>query len=166
MTMKFGWMIDGEAGPRTGLPGGRAALVAAAALLTTAIASVATHAQAPAGSVWTGAFTTEQAVRGKAAYADNCAACHGPTLTGGDSAPPLAGSNFLNNWNNTSTADLFARIHDTMPAQDPGSLSGRTVSDIEAFILQTNGFPAGTTALATDPQLMGNTRILGTKPGQ
>ena len=63
--MKFGWMIDGEAGPRTGLPGGRAALVAAAALLTTAIASVASHAQAPAGSVWAGAFTAEQAVRAR-----------------------------------------------------------------------------------------------------
>ena len=162
--MTFGCKIDGEAGPHIGRPGGRVALIAAAAMLTTAIASVATHAQAPAGSVWAGAYTAEQAIRGKTAYAESCAACHGPTLTGGDSAPPLAGSNFLNNWNNTSTADLFARIHDTMPAQDPGSLSGKTVSDIEAFILQTNGFPAGATPLATDPQLIGDTRILGTKP--
>jgi hypothetical protein len=86
-------------------------------------------------------------------------------LTGGDSAPPLAGSNFLNNWNGTTTGDLFSRIKDTMPADDPGSLSGKTVSDIEAFMLETNGFPAGTTPLPTDPQLMGATKILGTKPG-
>ncbi len=164
--MRFGWMNKDGAGQRPGLPGGRTALVAAAAVVTTAIASVATYAQAPAGSVWAGAFTAEQATRGKAAYGDNCAACHGPTLTGGDSAPPLAGSNFLNNWNNTSTADLFSRIHDTMPASDPGSLGGKTVSDIEAFILQTNGFPAGATPLASDPQLMGDIKILGTKPAQ
>jgi mono/diheme cytochrome c family protein len=127
MTMKFGWMNDGEAGRLPGLPGGRRALVAAAAVMTTAIASVATYAQAPAGSVWAGAYSAEQATRGKAAYGDNCAACHGPTLTGGDSAPPLAGSNFLNNWNN---------------------------------------FPAGATPLASDPQLMGDIKILGTKPAQ
>jgi quinoprotein glucose dehydrogenase len=161
--MKFGWMID-NAAPHIGRSGGRVALVAAAAVLTTAIASAATHARAPAASVWVGAYTAEQATRGKTAYADSCAACHGPTLTGGDSAPPLAGSNFLNNWNNTNTADLFTRIKDTMPANDPGSLSGKTVADIEAFMLQTNGFPAGAAPLATDPQLMGDTKILGTKP--
>ena len=163
--MKFGWTIDG-AGPHIGRFGGRVALVGAAAVLTTAIASVATHAQAPAAGIWAGAYTAEQATRGKAAYAESCASCHGPTLTGGDSAPPLAGSNFLNNWNNTSTADLFSRIKDTMPANDPGSLSGKTVADIEAFMLQTNGFPAGAAPLATDPQLMGDTRILGTRPTQ
>ncbi|CAN5832132.1 cytochrome c [soil metagenome] len=157
----FGWMTDGTARRRNG----RMAVIAGAAVLTTAITSVATRAQAPAASVWAGVYTGEQAVRGKAAYAESCASCHGPTLTGGDSAPPLAGSNFLNNWNGTTTADLFTRIKDTMPAYDPGSLSGKTVSDIEAFMLQINGFPAGTTALPTDPQLMGGTKILGTKPG-
>ncbi|MEO6218132.1 MAG: c-type cytochrome [Sphingomonas sp.] len=126
--------------------------------------AVATRAQSAANSVWSGAYTTEQAERGKAAYATNCAACHGPALTGGDSAPPLSGGVFLNNWNGTTTGELFSRIHDTMPASDPGSLSGKTVSDIEAFMFQANGFPAGTTALPTDPQLMTGTKILGTKP--
>jgi len=156
-----GRMKDGTARRRSG----RVALIAGAAMLTTAIASVATRAQAPGAGVWAGVYTGEQAVRGKAAYAQSCASCHGPTLTGGDSAPPLAGSNFLNNWNGTTTADLFSRIKDTMPADDPGSLSGKTVSDIEAFMLQTNGFPAGAAPLPTDPQLMGGTKILGIKPG-
>ena len=142
---------------------GRTGLLAATGLLAMT-AAVATRAQSAASSVWNGAYTTEQAERGKAAYATNCAACHGPALTGGDSAPPLSGGVFLNNWNGTTTGELFSRIHDTMPASDPGSLSGKTVSDIEAFMLQANGFPAGTTALPTDPQLMTGTKILGTKP--
>jgi mono/diheme cytochrome c family protein len=143
--------------------GGRTALLAATGLLAMT-AAVATRAQSAGSSVWNGAYTAEQADRGKAAYATNCAACHGPTLTGGDSAPPLSGGVFLNNWNGTTTGDLFARIHDTMPASDPGSLGGKTVADIEAFIFQANGFPAGTTPLPGDPQLMTGTKILGTKP--
>jgi mono/diheme cytochrome c family protein len=142
---------------------GRTALLTATGLLAMT-AAVATRAQSAANSVWNGAYTTEQADRGKAAYATNCAACHAPGLTGGDSAPPLSGGVFLNNWNGTTTGDLFTRIHDTMPASDPGSLGGKTVSDIEAFIFQANGFPAGTTPLPTDPQLMTGTKILGTKP--
>ena len=142
---------------------GRTVLLAATGLLAMT-AAVASRAQSTAGSVWSGVYTTEQAERGKAAYATNCAACHGPALTGGDSAPPLSGGVFLNNWNGTSTGELFSRIHDTMPASDPGSLSGKTVSDIEAFMLQANGFPAGTTPLPSDPQLMTGTKILGTKP--
>ncbi|MEO7688560.1 MAG: cytochrome c [Sphingomonas sp.] len=144
-------------------PHGQTALLAATGLFAMT-AAVATNAQSAANSVWGGAYTTEQAERGKAAYATNCAACHGPALTGGDSAPPLSGGVFLNNWNGTTTGELFSRIHDTMPASDPGSLSGKTVSDIEAFMLQANGFPAGTAPLPTDPQLMTATKILGTKP--
>src|SRR3954468_20328579 len=86
--------------------GGRTALLAATGLLAMT-AAVATRAQSAGNSVWNGAYTAEQADRGKAAYATNCAACHGPTLTGGDSAPPLSGGVFLNNWNGTTTGDLF-----------------------------------------------------------
>jgi mono/diheme cytochrome c family protein len=124
----------------------------------------ASRAQGPIASVWDGAYTAEQAASGKAAYGSQCAACHGPSLTGGDSAPPLSGPPFQNNWNGTGIADLFARIHDTMPAQDPGSLSGKTTAEIEAYILQVNGFPAGQVALPSNPQMMGPTKILATKP--
>ena len=145
------------------MPHGRTALLAVTGLLAMT-ATVATRAQSAGNSVWSGAYTTEQADRGKAAYATNCAACHGPALTGGDSAPPLNGGVFLNNWNGTTTGDLFSRIHDTMPASDPGSLGGKTVADIEAFMFQANGCPAGTTPLASDPQLMTGTKILATRP--
>lgn len=140
---------------------GSAGLGAALLLLGGAIA----HAQAADKSVWTGVYTTDQAERGKAVYAEQCAACHGPTLAGIDVAPPLAGSAFLNNWNNTSAGDLFERIHTTMPQNNPGSLSGKAVSDVEAYIFQANGFPAGPTALPPSQPMMAGIKIAATKPG-
>lgn len=136
------------------------------AMLATGTAgwAITAYAQAPGRSVWTGIYTAEQATRGAQAYAESCAACHGASLAGIDVAPALTGGNFLNNWNGTTTADLFDRIKTTMPLNAPGSLPGRTVADIEAFLFQTNGFPAGAVALPADPAAMPPTAILGTKP--
>ncbi len=126
--------------------------------------AVATRAQTAEKTVWTGAYTAEQATRGKAAYAASCAACHGESLAGIDVAPALTGAGFLNNWNNTSAGDLFTRIKTTMPLSAPGSLSGRTVSDIEAYVLQSNGFPAGEVALPPAAPMMSNVKIIAQKP--
>jgi mono/diheme cytochrome c family protein len=122
------------------------------------------HAQSVERSVWSGVYTAEQAERGKAAYGTQCAACHGASLTGGDVAPALSGSPFLNNWNNTSAGDLFERIHTTMPQNAPGSLPGKAVSDIEAYLFQANGFPAGQLALPPAQPMMAGIKILATKP--
>ena len=140
---------------------GSAALGAALLVLGGAIA----HAQGTEKTVWNGVYTADQADRGKAAYGEQCAACHGPTLGGIDVAPPLSGNAFLNNWNNTSAGDLFTRIHDTMPQNNPGTLSAKTVSDIEAYIFQANGFPAGQTALPPNQAMMTGIKIVATKPG-
>lgn len=122
-------------------------------------------AQTAEKSVWSGVYTDEQAARGKAAYAANCATCHGESLAGIDAAPPLTGSTFLNNWNSTSAGDLFTRIKKTMPLTAPDTLSGKTVSDIEAFVFQSNGFPAGQVALPSNPAMMAGVKIVATKPG-
>lgn len=127
-------------------------------------AAIAAHAQASEKTVWSGVYTAAQAERGKAAYAQQCAGCHGTTLAGGDVAPAISGSAFLNNWNNTTAADLFERIHTTMPQNDPGSLSGKTVSDIEAYMFQANGFPAGQIELPPSQPMMAGIKILATKP--
>ena len=139
---------------------GAAACGVALLLVGAAIA----QAQATERSVWSGVYTAEQAGRGKVAYDEQCAACHGDSLTGGDVAPALSGSAFLNNWNNTSAGDLFERIHTTMPQSAPGSLSGKTVSDIEAYMFQANGFPAGQVALPPAPAMMAGIKIVATKP--
>lgn len=140
----------------------RAALLAAA--ITVAGATVATRAQVPERSVWTGVFTPDQATRGKTAYDQYCAACHSPTLSGGDSAPALTGGPFLNNWNSTPATDLYDRIKTTMPAGDPGSLNAKTVTDIEAYIFQVNGFPAGSVELPPSPQMQAGVKIVATRP--
>ena len=124
----------------------------------------ALNAQSADRTVWSGAYTEDQAARGKAAYAANCAVCHGETLAGIDSAPPLSGSTFLNNWNSTSAGDLFTRIKTTMPLTAPDTLPGKTVSDIEAYVFQANGFPAGQVALPSNPAMMAGVKILATKP--
>ena len=64
-------------------------------LLALAVAAAAQTTR----SVWDGVYTTEQAARGKALFTKECAACHGPELTGGESAPPLEGGGFISNWN-------------------------------------------------------------------
>jgi len=138
-------------------------LIAAASLMAFGSA-VATRAHTAEKTVWAGTYSAEQATRGKAAYAASCAACHGESLAGIDVAPPLTGAGFLNNWNNTSAGDLFTRIKTTMPLNAPDSLSGRTVSDIQAYLFQANGFPAGDIALPPSAPMMANVKIVAAKP--
>jgi quinoprotein glucose dehydrogenase len=126
----------------------------------------AAQAQAPQRNVWSGVYTADQAERGAEAYAQHCAACHGSSLGGIDVAPALVGATFFSNWNNTSAADLHERIKRTMPLQAPNSLGGRMVADIEAYILQANGMPAGDLPLPPNPALMGNVTITSQKPAE
>ena len=97
-----------------------------------------------------GVYTAEQANAGRATFQSTCAACHQADLQGSMDAPQLAGSNFVNAWSTRTTADLFSRIRYTMPANNPGSLSDQDAINLAAFILQSNGAPAGTTALTPD----------------
>ena len=57
--------------------------------ITLAVA-LAAAAQTPR-PIWDGVYTTEQANRGKIAYVEQCASCHGLELGGGDETPALAG---------------------------------------------------------------------------
>jgi quinoprotein glucose dehydrogenase len=119
---------------------------------------------APGRNVWDGVYTADQATRGQAAYDSTCSACHGAALGGGDMAPALVDMSFLGKWSGQSMGDLFARIHDTMPPDNPGSLSAATAADIEAYILSQNQIPAGSTELAGDQQVQQQIRISSFKP--
>jgi aldose sugar dehydrogenase len=100
-------------------------------------------------SVWDGAYTQEQANRGKTLYTEQCASCHGAELGGGQETPALTGEKFLSKWHNRSVGELFENIRVSMPADRPGSLSGQKNSDILAYILAANKFPAGGGELGT-----------------
>ena len=53
-----------------------------------------------------------------------------------------------------SLGDLFERTRTRMPSDRPGSLRADTYADIMAFIAQKNGFPAGSTELGTDVEVL------------
>jgi cytochrome c len=105
-------------------------------------------------SVWDGVYSEDQAKRGNTLYSKECASCHGTELTGGESAPPLAGDAFLSNWNGTTVGDLFERIRKSMPQDDPGRLSRQQDADILAFLLSANKFPAGKTDLDRETEVL------------
>jgi mono/diheme cytochrome c family protein len=115
-------------------------------------------------SVWDGVYTVEQAKRGEALYGQQCASCHGTALTGGESAPPLAGGEFLSNWNGLTVGDLFERIRVSMPADRPGRLTREQDADILAFMLSMNQFPSGKTELEHQTEVLRQIRLDSTKP--
>jgi cytochrome c len=128
------------------------------------LAAVALFAQT-SRSVWDGVYTTEQAKRGAALYANECASCHGTALNGGESAPPLTGGEFFSNWNGLTVGDLFERIRVSMPADNPGKLKREQDADILAFMLNTNQFPEGSIELDHRTEVLKQIRLETIKPG-
>jgi cytochrome c len=129
-----------------------------------AVGAHATVSAQQAHSVWDGIYTEEQAKRGQSLYAQRCAACHAPDLTGGEMAPALADSTFRSNWDGVSVGDLFERIRVSMPQDSPGSLSRQQYADIVAFIFSKGEFPAGKTELSTKTEELKLIAFQATKP--
>ena len=121
-------------------------------------------AQGAARNVWDGVYTADQAATGKALFESKCVTCHGADMAGAETAPPLAGPVFLGNWSGLSAGDLFTRIHTTMPANDPGSLSNAEAAQALAYILSFNKLPAGSTPLPSDDAALGQIAITSDKP--
>jgi mono/diheme cytochrome c family protein len=115
-------------------------------------------------SVWEGVYAAEQAKRGQARYSAQCASCHGDTLGGGESAPPLAGGEFLSNWNGLTVGDLFDRTRASMPQNKPGSLSREANAEILAYVLSMNQFPAGSADLPQASEMLREIKIEAVKP--
>ena len=138
---------------RTRMAARRAILAAGAAVFTcqavppTFAAQVADEAKK---TVWAGAYSTEQANRGKVAYRVNCATCHREDMSGSDNAPGLATPEYIRSWNGRSVNELFTLISTFMPLDTPGSLDKKTYLDITALVLQANHFPAGSQDLPSD----------------
>ncbi|NQV69031.1 MAG: cytochrome c [Pseudohongiella sp.] len=101
-------------------------------------------------SIWDGVFTEAQATRGETAYSANCASCHSTDLRGNSNTPSLLGMSFMFIWENQSLAELYTKMRNEMPSDNPGSLSTQTYEDLLAFLLRSNQFPAGEQALKAD----------------
>ena len=105
-------------------------------------------------SVVDGIFTEAQAERGRAAYGEHCAECHGEELRGGEMAPGLTGVAFRFRWRGLNLGDIFESIESTMPPEEPETLGDQAYIDVVAFLLRANGYPAGDHELAADSSLL------------
>src|SRR5262249_10554252 len=91
-------------------------------------------------SVLDGVYSADQAKRGQARYNEKCPSCPGSSLEGGESAPPLAGTDFLSTWGGLTVAELFDRTRATMPQDNPGTLTRAANAEILAYIFSANQF--------------------------
>jgi mono/diheme cytochrome c family protein len=113
----------------------------------------------PTRSTQEGVFSAAQSKRGAAVYATACAACHADSLGGKDVIPPLAGPAFLDHWIGSTADDLFKHIQMTMPQDNPGGLTDQEYTDIVAYMLDKNKFPAGSKELDADRAALATIRI-------
>lgn len=87
-----------------------------------------------------GIFTAAQVDAGEVVYDSSCKTCHNMRFY----------QDTLKSWNNQPLIYLWETIMGTMPADNPGSLLLDEYTDVIAYILSENGFPAGDTKLDPD----------------
>jgi mono/diheme cytochrome c family protein len=116
--------------------------VAVASYAIVGLFSITGHAGQAREVTAAGSYSEAQATRGKQLYSDQCLACHGEMLEG-VVGPPLTGDDFLTDFGGHPVADLIQKIQGTMPQQAPGTLTRPQSTDITAYILQFNKYPAG-----------------------
>jgi mono/diheme cytochrome c family protein len=87
-----------------------------------------------------GVFTEAQAKTGKVVYDSSCKTCHDMRFY----------RDILKSYNNQPVLWLWESILGTMPADNPGSLMLEEYTDVIAYILSENGFPAGEAKLDPD----------------
>lgn len=106
----------------------------------------AAYSQTKQATVLDGVYTEQQAARGEEQYEAICATCHE-----GDEpeANPPKGSEFIERWREAPVSFLYNFIHTNMPGDKPGSLPEATYLDVVAYLLNANGYPAGTSELTT-----------------
>jgi mono/diheme cytochrome c family protein len=95
---------------------------------------------AEARTIKDGVFTQAQVDAGKATYDTSCKTCHDMRFY----------RDALKSWDGQPVLWMWETILGTMPADNPGSLMLEEYTDVVAYILSENGFPAGETALDPD----------------
>jgi alcohol dehydrogenase (cytochrome c) len=110
----------------------------------------------PDAAADTPSFTREQAVAGRDAYRQSCAACHGARLEGRDIAPSLTGSRFDQMWRGYSLDVLMFHLKrmPQQPAGEPGSLGDEAYANILAYLLLMNGVETAETPLPSDKEAL------------
>jgi S-disulfanyl-L-cysteine oxidoreductase SoxD len=132
----------------------RAALVGA---LTLAIFAPLLAQDPP--PIWAGVYTEAQAERGRLIAENHCSECHHADLSGGE-GPALVGNTFMVKWEMQSVERLFHKIRDTMPEVGSSDVTEAQKLDVVAYILQQNGFPAGSAELTDTKNALAAIRMM------
>ncbi len=115
------------------------------ALALTPLVLAACAEQEPETSM-DGIYTAQQAARGAGLFETLCARCH--------SMQEFSGRSFDAIWAGVPAAALYVRIANTMPLDQPGSLSIPQVTSLMAHIFDANGMPTGNSPLEGDMDFM------------
>ena len=100
-------------------------------------------------------YSAAQAGQGAIIFSQSCATCHGANLEG-VAGPALKGPVFkqMAQAQGLTAQSLLAVISQSMPQDNPASLTPTQYAALAAYILQQNGYPAGSSDLsATTPNL-------------
>lgn len=127
----------------------------AASGLVWALTAAAVGAQAPAKSVNDGVYSSSQASRGQALFQSMCTTCHAPDR--------FTGAEFVSAWAGKPVAEIFKAVQ-TMPEDNPGSLSAQQYGDVIAYFLSLNKYPAGAEELKGDADALGKIAMETPKP--
>lgn len=124
-------------------------------LVLAASLAPAPAAQAQQTTVLDGVYSRAQAQRGARTYRNICAECH----EGGEpDADPLIGPDFVERWREAPLSFLHGFFSREMPGDEPGSLSDTVYLETLAFLLQENGYPAGS---ALEQETLGEILLVG-----
>ena len=100
-------------------------------------------------------YSDQQAARGRDIYLGICQGCH--------TTASHTGAEFQNGWAGRTLSDLFRYVSQTMPKNDPASLSAQEYADVVAYLLKLNGLPSGKDELPTDTTTLGKMRLPAAK---
>lgn len=132
-------------------------------LLILLLLAGSTLALAQTPTILDGVFSKAQAQRGKNVYTRHCQSCHSSNLQGEGIEPPLIDTLFIDAWREDKLFSLYDFIAVRMPKEgrksQPGSLTPEQYLDVVAFILERNGYPAGSAELTHEKLL--STQFVG-----
>lgn len=123
--------------------------------LVWAVVVAAIGAQPPSRTVNDGVYSSGQAGRGQALFNSICTTCHAPDR--------FTGEEFVSAWSGKPLSELFKALQ-TMPEDNPGSLNAQQYSDVIAYFLQLNKFPAGSDELTGEAELLARIQVEPLKP--
>jgi len=102
-----------------------------------------------------GVYSTSQAGRGQALFQSFCTTCH--------NTERFTGAEFVSAWSGKPLVELF-KVVQTMPEDNPGSLSAQQYGDVIAYFLSLNKFPAGSDELKGDADALAKIEMQAPKP--